>query len=140
MATARVIVAFVVLLVPVTGCVPEPSGLEGTEWLLVEMGPETGLQAIGADSEITLTFIAGEHKVMGSLVCNMYYASYQVDGSNLTIGQPGGTNLWCEPPEHMQLEHNYLDALRTARDYSLREDRLVIYCDVIQLAYERING
>ena len=139
MAAARATIAFVGLLVPTTGCLPEASGLDGTQWMLVEMGPEADLQAIDADSLVTLSFIAGEDKVTGSLVCNTYYASYQVDESYLTIGQTDGTSLWCEPPEHMRLEHSYLDALRTARGFSLQEDRLVIYCDVIQLVYERIN-
>jgi len=139
MAAARATIAFVGLLVPVTGCLTEASGLDGTQWMLVEMGPEADLQAIDADSLITLWFIAGDDRVTGSLAWNTYYASYQADESNLTIGQPGGATLWCEPPEHMRLEHSYLDALRTARGYSLEEDRLVIYCDVIQLVYERIN-
>lgn len=139
MAVARAITAIVVLLAPLTGCVSSSGGLDGTEWLLVEMGPGTDVQELDADSAITLEFIAGEDKVTGSLVCNMYYASYQANKSDLSIGQQGGTSLWCEPPEHTQLEHSYLDALRTARAYSLQGNKLVVYCDVIQLVFERIQ-
>jgi len=137
MSVARTAIAFTALLVPLSGCTSDRNPLDGTEWVLVEMGTDGDLHAVPADKEITLEFVSGEDTVTGSLVRNIYYASYQADGSQLTIGQPGGAEMWCEPPEYMELEHNYLDALRKAEWYVVEEDRLTIDCGVILLVYER---
>ena len=137
MSVARTAIAVAAFLVPLSGCTCDSNPLDGTEWVLVEMGTAEDLRAVPADKEITLEFVSGEDTITGSLVCNIYYASYEADGSQLTIGQAGGTEMWCEPPEYMELEHSYLDALRKAAWYVVEENRLTIDCGVILLVYER---
>jgi len=135
MAVARMIVALVVLPCLLVGCATDGNQLDGTEWVLVEMGPPEYPNPIPPDKEVTLEFVSGENRITGSLVNNAYSVVYEADESRLTVGQPG--ELWSEPPEHMQLEHGYLDALRKAEWYVVDGDRLTIDCGVTLLVYAR---
>jgi heat shock protein HslJ len=78
-----------------------------------------------ADREVTAEFGA-DGQMGGSAGCNRYFASYTVDGSNLTIGQAGSTMMACEPMEVMEQEAHFLTALGAAATWQIEGDMLTI--------------
>ena len=78
-----------------------------------------------ADREVTAEF-SPDGQVAGSGGCNRYFASYTVDGSNLTIGQAGSTMMACEPVEVMQQEAQFLSALGSAATWQIEGEMLTI--------------
>ena len=85
-------------------------------------------------TELTAYFDA-EGMVTGNAGCNQYFAEYTTDGSNITIGQPGSTMMFCGEPEGvMDQESEYLAALQSAATYSIRGDLLEMRTAADQMA------
>lgn len=106
--------------VPITG------GLEETSWNLSSYLYREGvLVEILENTEITTYFQDGQ--LTGNAGCNNYFASYQVDGSNLTIGPLASTEMFCmDPPAVMDQESTYLAVLETAASYQLDNNQLMV--------------
>jgi len=65
--------------------------------------------------------------VTGSGGCNNYFASYQVNGNSLTVGQPGATSRFCpDPPGVMEQETRFLAALQSAANFRINGNQLEI--------------
>ncbi len=105
---------------------PETSGLEGVRWVLISYTNAAGetMTAL-ADREVTAEF-SPDGQMAGSASCNRYFASYTVDGGNLTIGQTGSTMMACEPVEVMEQEAQFLTALGSAATWQIEGDMLTI--------------
>jgi len=95
------------------GGVPD---LDGTEWGLSEMNGE----ALPGDVDINITFSEGQ--VSGQSACNRYFAEYTQDGSKLSIGLAGSTQMYCEGL--MDYETDYLQALAEVESFELSGDSL----------------
>jgi heat shock protein HslJ len=123
--TVREVTINVVGLPPTVAPTPVPDLLEGTRWDVVNYNNGRGaLGTLIIDSYITLDFGA-DGQVSGNAGCNNYFASYQVTGNNITIGQPGSTSLFCAEPEGvMEQEAEFLDTLQTAATFRLDGDML----------------
>lgn len=123
--TVREVTINVVGLPPTVAPTPMPDPLEGTRWDVVNYNNGRGaLGTLIIDSYITLDFGA-DGQVSGNAGCNNYFASYQVTGNNITIGQPGSTSLFCAEPEGvMEQEAGFLDTLQTAATFRLDGDTL----------------
>jgi heat shock protein HslJ len=105
---------------------PEASGLQGVRWVLVSLVNAAGETVTAlADSEVTAEF-GPDGQMAGSGGCNRYFASYTVDGSNLTIGQAGSTMMACEPVEVMEQEAQFLAALGSVATWQIDGDTLTI--------------
>jgi heat shock protein HslJ len=104
----------------------EMGSLENRSWALESyLNLEGVLTERLENSEITADFQDGQ--LIGNAGCNNYFASYQVDGSNLTIGSLASTEMYCmDPPALMDQEITYLAVLESAMSYQLVEDRLII--------------
>lgn len=100
--------------------------LVGTRWVLVSYVNAAGetVEAM-ADREVTAEFSA-DGRVAGNATCNQYFAGYEVDGDQLTVGQAGSTMMACDPPEAMQQEADYLAALQSAAAHAIAGDQLTI--------------
>jgi heat shock protein HslJ len=102
------------------------NGLTGVRWGLVSYQNAAG-ETVDAlpDHEATAEFGA-DGRMGGQGSCNNYFASYTVDGNNLTISQAGSTMMACEPAEVMQQEADFLAALQSAATFTRDGDTLQI--------------
>jgi len=102
---------------------------EGTTWVLVSYGDPGDPQAALEEVEVTAVFSreTGSGKLNGSAGCNNYFGSYETDGNELTIGDLGSTQMYCEGL--MDQEAQYLSALEAANSYSIEGNRLEISYD-----------
>jgi len=74
-------------------------------------------------------FDSAEHEVSGSAGCNSYFGDYEVDGSSLSIPLIGNTEMYCMEPEGvMDQEEQYLQSLRLAESYEVKDGKLRITC------------
>jgi heat shock protein HslJ len=113
------------LAVLLTGCAaaqPAAADPTGKLWKLDSYLDGQGQSANALpDAQATLEFAAG--KLSGSTGCNSYFASYQLDGSKLTISPAGSTMMAC-PDERMTQESAFLAALGRVTAYRLAGGKL----------------
>lgn len=127
------------ILVLLTACrggnAPSEDPLTGTSWRLLFYRKSSVLEG----TETTITFEGGE--MNGSAGCNSYFGSYEVSGQDLTTGQVGSTEMFCEEPEGLwEQEVFFLETLGDAQRYELSEDRLMIFrSDGEALTFEPIE-
>ena len=93
--------------------------LIGTDWNLVEWDGMTILP----NAIPTIAF--DENGLHGTTGCNNYFGSMTLDGTAVTIGQMGMTEMWCEGA--MDQEQAYLQMLETAVSITLDENTLTIH-------------
>ena len=104
----------------------EVNALQGVRWVLVSYLNAAGETVTAlADREVTAEF-GPDGRVAGNGGCNRYFASYTVDGGNLTIGQAGSTMMACEPVEIMNQEAAFLAALGSAAAWHVEGEQLHI--------------
>jgi heat shock protein HslJ len=98
----------------------QSSDLADTSWDVI--GYNNGKQAVvsvALGTTITANFGA-DGTLSGNAGCNDYFASYETDGSKISIGPVGSTQKMCaEPPNIMEQEAEYLQALSTAATYRI---------------------
>jgi heat shock protein HslJ len=94
--------------------------LAGSSWTVISYN--NGKQAVVSviiGTEITADF-GQDGQLTGNASCNNYFASYEVDGENITIGPAGSTQMLCNEPEGiMEQEQQYLAALQTASTFKI---------------------
>ena len=99
--------------------------LEHTLWTLNSIND----QALPPGVEITALFEPGEtpqeNRVGGNAGCNNYSASYDVEGEQLTVGQPAATMMTCSE-DVMLAEQSYLPALQAMENYRILADHLTL--------------
>ncbi|MCA9940372.1 MAG: META domain-containing protein [Anaerolineales bacterium] len=99
--------------------------LDGTQWILTAMGPESNPTTPLPDAPIDLAF--KDARVLGTGGCNRYFADYTLAAKDkITIGLPGVTMMACRQ-EIMDHESQYLAALQNATSYTLTQDTLRIF-------------
>ncbi len=103
---------------------PEVS-LAGTTWSLTAfIAGETTIPLL-ADTEITLTFEAGQ--ASGSAGCNNYFAPYTLERGVLRFGAVGMTKMFCVTPEGaMDQEARYADILSAATLFEWDANQLTL--------------
>jgi heat shock protein HslJ len=99
--------------------------LEHTLWTLISINA----QSLPPGVEITALFEPGEtpqdNQVGGSAGCNNYSAAYDVEGEQLTIGQPAATMMSCSE-DVMLAEQSYLPGLQVVESYRILADHLTL--------------
>ena len=118
-----------ILLIPflfAAGCTGQPDvHLEGTRWTLTGYVKEgIPAQPLGG-TRITLEFGA-DGRIGGSAGCNHYFASYDVSGTGITIGQAGSTEMYCSTPGVMEQESSYLSLLSTVKSATVDDNHLTM--------------
>ena len=102
----------------------EANELQGVRWVLVSYLNAAGETATAlTDREVTAEF-RPDGQMGGRGGCNQYFASYQVDGNKLTIGQAGSTMMACEAVEIMEQESQFLTALTSVATWSIEGGQL----------------
>ena len=94
--------------------------LEGSSWQVIGYNNGKG----GVVSVIIGTEITGEFgedgQLTGNASCNNYFAVYETEEEDITIGPAGSTMMACQEPEGiMEQEQQYLAALETAATYKI---------------------
>ncbi|MCA9948660.1 MAG: META domain-containing protein, partial [Anaerolineales bacterium] len=104
--------------VNVTGATPDP--LAGTRWDVVNFNNgQGGLVTLLQNTHMTMVFSA-DGQLTGSASCNNYFASYQVNGSNITISPPGSSQRICDVPEGiMEQEAQFLAILPSVATFQI---------------------
>jgi heat shock protein HslJ len=108
---------------------PTPSSaqavpLEGPWWGLVTYSDAGGNTVeVLPGTEVTAQFLDGN--VGGTAGCNNYFASYEVDGSSLTVGVVGSTMMACAQ-DIMDQEAAYTTGLAASASYAIEGDQLQI--------------
>ncbi|WP_342675795.1 META domain-containing protein [Methanofollis sp. UBA420] len=104
---------------------PEPEPLVGTAWELQWYHDGDAVVSVIAGSEVTAVFDEAG-KVAGSAGCNRYFASYTVNGTEMTIGQAGSTLMACTDEDVMKQESTYLRLLGTVASFSIEGEELTL--------------
>jgi len=98
--------------------------LEGTEWILRELGWAQPLE-----EEVTVSLVFQDQRVSGNSGCNSYFGAVtEADTGQLRFSGMGATRMACAEPV-MDLEQRYLGALAKATGYAFVAGRLVLSCD-----------
>jgi len=94
--------------------------LEGSSWEVIGYNNgKGGVVSVIIDTEITANF-GEDGQLTGNASCNNYFASYETEGEEITIGPAGSTMMACQEPEGiMEQEQQYLAALETAATYTI---------------------
>lgn len=102
----------------------EPAlGLEGPTWQLVSFVDSEGSMA-PAEVEATIRFEDGQ--VGGNASCNRFFASYTLEGDQLTISQAGSTMMACPEPA-MSQEQAFLANLGQVASYAISGTELTLF-------------
>lgn len=129
---AQRVAAAAALTLTLAGCAMTPSApeasappaLPGTTWSATVLARDSGaLAALVPGSKITLAFGTGG-RASGSAGCNRYFASYQAEGSKLSLKGGGSTRMMCGGDGVMAQEQAYLRALDTVATMRIEADRL----------------
>ena len=121
----RVLVAILAtlsVLAAVGACSPSSGkNLEGTRWLLVELG---GKPVASTDPEEApdLEFAAGERKVTGSTGCNRLTGTYEINGAKLKFSPLATTRRFCAAAA--ATEQAFLAALTATDAYRVSDEQL----------------
>ena len=119
-------VVFRQVTVNVSGPAPDP--LAGTRWEVVNFNNgRDGLVTLLDGTRLTMEFGADD-SLTGSSGCNTYMTAYRVNGSNLAIDPPAGTQQVCaEPDGIMEQETDFLtSALPSAATFRIDGNSLEI--------------
>ena len=94
--------------------------LEGTSWQVMSYNNgKGGVTSLIIGTEISANF-GEDGRLTGNSGCNSYFAEYETDGDNISIGTAGSTEMACTEPEGvMEQEQQYLVALATAATYKI---------------------
>jgi heat shock protein HslJ len=123
LAGAMILIPFLLF----TGCTGQAPGPrpEGTGWTLT--GYLYNGTVVPAIPGTTITMDFGtEGKISGSAGCNHYFASCEVKGTGITIGQAGSTEMYCSAPGIMDQEITYLTLLVRSKTISIEGEHLTL--------------
>lgn len=109
---------------------PPASGesLAGTHWMLVSFGKPGEETPVREGSNVTVEF-QEDGQVGGSGGCNSYSGQYQVEGDSIAFHEIASTLMACADQTVTGQEAQYLQALDTASQFTLADNRLRIFYD-----------
>lgn len=73
----------------------------------------------------TISFMAYDKSIKGNTGCNSFFGKYALDLNVLTFSDIGSTEMACEQPI-MDIENNFLQALRKTGSFSLQDNVLTL--------------
>lgn len=117
-------------------CKSEPIGgeLSGTYWTLSSAKLADQVISLPKSSETSLIFSEG--KLSGSAACNSYFANFTTEAATIKLSEVGATKRFCD---EMDIESAYLSLLSKAQTYSVRGDKLELFCANGQLTFTRMK-
>ena len=116
-------------ILTVVACGTSGSALERNKWSLNSYGEQNNPEQVLDGTEITATFDKGKGEVRGSSGCNTYFASYEIDGNNLSISNLAWTERAClSPVGIMEQEQDFLSLLADSESSQVDDTSLTISC------------
>lgn len=114
-----------ILVKRVAGAAPSaaPKSLIGTNWLLTEIDGAPAPQGAGG-RPAELVLLADERRASGYSGCNRFMGEYLQKKDQLSFDKLASTMMACA--EGMELEQQFLSALRAATRYEISGDSLVL--------------
>lgn len=105
---------------------PDAPTLEGTQWLLVQLGDETVVPE-GPQGEPSLLLDPEGLRASGTGGCNQFTGTYTLEpgAGALSFSPLAATRRMC--PEGMDTEAAFLDALGQVGSYTLADSHLELY-------------
>jgi len=99
--------------------------VEAESWHVVSyFDGERSMASPLLDAPISATF-GRDGQVTGNAGCNNYFAAFRLEESALSISPVASTRRFCaEPPEVMEQERRYFEALQSATTWRRVGDRL----------------
>jgi heat shock protein HslJ len=107
--------------------------LEGVTWVLQR--DSIGELIADAPAAARVDLLIEGDQASGTSGCNLYFGDVQIDGSAITFGTLGGTQMACEQPL-MDLEVAYFAALGVVSEYEVSADQLVLTGDDVRLVFD----
>lgn len=95
----------------------------GTKWVLSTL---TGTTIPATAREAYIEFDSAKNAAAGSSGCNRMMGKYTLEGAQLKLGAMAGTRMAC-PPEVMQFERAFLQALQDTDQFRMEGDQLTLY-------------
>jgi heat shock protein HslJ len=114
----------VALLVVLSACSPNSSGLAGTTWKLASYGPISAPTLAVTGVETQLTFGA-DGKMSGNLGCNSMGGDYSVTNQSITFGSVFMTEMACDEPR-MSQEGAAFQVLQDTATFKINGNTLTI--------------
>ncbi len=115
--------AIVVLfgMVALQGCAPTDAvSLDGTSWVVTEINGEPVME----DFAPTMVFDGAD--VGGKASCNSYFATYSVNGDQLSFDTIGNTEMYCMEEGVMDQETLFLRSLSKADTFRMADNQMTI--------------
>jgi heat shock protein HslJ len=85
---------------------------------------------------ITITFEGSE--VSGTAACNGYGGTFELDGSEITVGALAMTEMACFPEETMQAEAMFGTALPRVQTVAI-DDQMTLSGEGVELVFESVS-
>lgn len=85
----------------------DPESLKG-EWSLQSINGKDASSLFGQERFPSIDFFTSENKISGNAGCNRYNATYQLEGTLLTVGPVASTRMTCQ---HIDGENQFIKAL-----------------------------
>jgi heat shock protein HslJ len=134
-----VTLSMVCIILTAVSCGTPGSALEENKWPLKSYGEQNNPEQVLKGTEITATFDSGEGEISGSSGCNTYFASYEVNGNNLSISNLAWTERACiSPAGVMEQEREFLSLLADAESFQVDNTSLTITCSNRRQLYFKI--
>lgn len=136
------ILAMIGILLAASACssAQGDSNLENKTWKLESYGEPGNLKTVLEGTEITATFDSADRQVHGSAGANTYFGSYNISGNRLSILDLARTEMYrLDPPGVMEQEGQYLDALKAAESFQIKDGKLQINSGKQILIYTEQN-
>ena len=136
MAMRKIALSSLVAIVAATACLGSDfaDSVEGS-WVMTS-GTVDGEEIPLLDSHpITIAFEGDE--VGGTAACNGYGGTFELDGSEITIGALAMTEMACFPKEIMQAEAMFGTALTRVETVSI-DDQMTLSGDGVELVFEAV--
>ena len=130
MRTFTPIIGLLIAALALVGCSASPAGsggtLDGVTWALTSFVANGEEQTVPDGVIVDAVFQPSDSTISGSGGCNRYFGTYTADGSSLTIGQVGATQMACAGPGG-EIEGIYLAALPLVRSYTATAETLTLF-------------
>ncbi len=116
-----------------TGMPPDNAGrvaepLAGTAWHLVAFRADNGSVVAPLPRTEPLIIFGDSGTLSGSAGCNLYSASYRINGSTITVDPVAATGAYPATAQGLaQQESRYRELLVAAASYRVEGDRLMIF-------------
>jgi Heat shock protein len=101
-------------------------GLEEKKWVLESIGSQP---VSTAGRSAFLVFDKAKASAGGNSSCNVFGGSYSTTGQTIEIIEIISTMMACLEDSRMDIERQFLDALRETNRYKIRNNKLMLYRD-----------